>query len=589
MTFDFLTLDCQELSANCQRLNMLSLKIRLKIIYFGFFAVALLIAGRFFYLQAVQYSYFQTKSQNMSEKKETILTNRGEIFMQDKNGELFPLAQNKDWFSLYAVPKEMNEPRKAAEELSAILNIDKETISKKLSVKNDPYEMIKRKITDEETEKIKNLKYKGIYLEKQYGRYYPNNELSSHLVGFLSIKDDKVAGQYGIEEYFNKELSGEEGKAIVSKDVFGNWISIIEKKIFFAPEPSHDLILTIDPNIQTKAEEELKKLVEERNAQGGTIIVMNPKDGAILAMTSNPNFDPNNYQNVKDIGVFLNPATQSVYEPGSAFKPITFAAALQENVITPDTTYTDYGFIKFGSKIIKNYDNHVYGESTMTKVLEYSINTGAIFAASRLSNEKFFEYVEKFGFNKKTGIELFETVGNISNLKTKININYATASFGQGIAVTPIELITAVSAIANNGKMSKPYLVKKMISSEGSAVEHRAKDGNQIISSKTALTLTTMMKSVIDNGAGAPAKIHGYSIAGKTGTAQIPDYKKGGYTNEYIHSFVGFAPAIDPKFSILIKLDKPQGARAASITAAPAFKNLAEYILNYYEIPPDQL
>lgn len=565
----------------------MSLKIRLKIIYLGFFAIALLIAGRFFYLQIIQYNYFQTKSQNMSERKETILTNRGEIFMQDKNGRLFSLAQNKDWFSVSAVPKEINEPEKISEELSAVLNIDKETLTKKLSDNKDPYEMIKRRLTDEEAEKIKNLNYKGIYLERQYGRYYPNNELGSHLLGFLSIKDNKVAGQYGLEEYLNKELSGEEGKEIVSKDAFGNWISIIDKKISSAPEPSYDLILTIDPNIQTKSEEELKNLIKERNAEGGTIIVMNPKDSAILAMTSFPNFDPNNYQNVKNIGVFLNPATQSVYEPGSAFKPITFAAALEEGVITPDTTYTDYGFVKFGSKIIKNYDEHIYGESTMTKVLEYSINTGAIFAANKLSKEKFSEYVEKFGFNKKTGIELFETIGNIANLKTKRDINYATASFGQGIAVTPIELITAISAIANNGKMSKPYLIKKMISSEGGEIEHQADEGNQIISSKTALTLITMLKSVVDNGAGAPAKIPGYSIAGKTGTAQIPDYKKGGYTNEYIHSFVGFAPAINPKFSILIKLDKPQGARAASITVAPAFKDLGEYLLNYFEIPPD--
>ncbi|MBI3459278.1 penicillin-binding protein 2 [Candidatus Azambacteria bacterium] len=565
----------------------MTLKTRLKIIYFVFFFVTLVIIGRFFNLQILKNSFFENQSLKQSEKNDIVTVRRGEIFMTDKSGQLFPLAQNKDWFLVYAIPKEISDPQKTAQEISKILDLDEQLIFKKLSNGKDLYELIKRKISDQEVEKFKQVKIKGIYLDKESGRFYPNNELASQVVGFLSLKDNTLKGQYGLEEYYNKELSGESGQVISLRDVFGTWISVVDKKISKPSALSSDLILTIDPNIQIKIEEELKKLIEAKKASGGTVIVMNPKTGDILGMASSPSFDPNIYQQSKNIKVFLNPATQSVYEPGSIFKAITFAAGLNEKVITPETTYYDSGILKIGIRTIRNYDGRSYGESTMTKVLENSINTGAVFVGNKVGQEKFLEYVKIFGFDRKSGVDLFETTGNISNLKTGREINYATASFGQGISVTPISLITAVSAIANNGLLVKPHLLRKLVKSNGETTNYNNNSTTQVISQESALTLTSLLINVVENGSSKAAKMKGYSVAGKTGTAQIPNYVKGGYTDESIHTFVGYTPAIDPKFIILLKLEKPN-ERAASTTVVPTFRNIAEYALNYFEIPPDR-
>ena len=295
-------------------------------------------------------------------------------------------------------------------------------------------------------------------------------------------------------------------------------------------------------------------------------------------MASAPNFDPNNYSEYS-VENFLNPTVESVYEPGSIFKVITMSAGIDAGKITPETTYYDSGSVTLNGRTIKNWDNKAHGTQTMTQVIEQSLNTGAVFAQRQTGRGDFYKYVEQFGFKDLTLVGLPDEVsGNLINLEKNIrDINFATASFGQGISVTPIELISAIGAIANDGVLMRPFLI------EGTAPQVL----RRVISQETADQVTAMMVSAVKNA--QIAQIPNYKIAGKTGTAQVPDFVRGGYTHQVINTYVGFAPATDPKFIILVRLDKPEGAPLAGLTVVPAFRDLAHFILNYYNIPPDDL
>lgn len=512
--------------------------------------------------------------------------------MKDKNvlddsiSSLFPVALTKNLWKIYAVPREIKENEEIVYKLSPLLGINEIELMAKLSDPNDSYELLKDKVEESVAEKIKNLKLTGIGMEPEKWRYFPNNEMACHLLGFIGYEGDKKVGRYGIEEYYEKELGGKPGRIEAVKDASGR-LTTMGDKILEESEQGADIILTIDPNIQSFIEKKLKETIEGLSAIGGTIIIMDIKTGAIKGMANWPFFDPNKYNEVKDMNVFLNPAIYDLYEPGSIMKPITMAAALDKGIINPNTTYEDKGFVKVGGTTIKNYTSKPNGVQTMTQVLEKSLNTGAVFVQQKMGKDIFLEYLEKFGFNDKTGIDLKnETKGNLSNLKG--DVEYATAAFGQGIAITPIEIATAFSAIANDGVLMRPYVVDKIIYSNGTEKKTEPKEVRRVISSDTASRLTAMMVSVVKNSFDKKAGVPGYLIAGKTGTAQIPDFKNGGYSDQTIHSIEGFFPAYNAKFSVLIKIDEPKGIRFASDSITPLFKQIAEYLLNYYEIPPSE-
>jgi cell division protein FtsI/penicillin-binding protein 2 len=582
---------------------------RIALIIIIVFILAGGILARFFLIQVFRGSFYSALAQNQQQILEKLMPQRGDIVVQDKFSALggqnssvlasgqanggdnyFTVATNKIYQMVYIVPKEIPADKKdeAVKSLSQILALPEEGIKGKVFQENDPYEPIAHKITDQETEGIKNLKIKGIYLAPETWRFYPADTLLSQVLGFVGFSSNKQEGQYGLEEYYQKELEGEPGLLDAAKDAIGRWVFSDNYNL----QPAKDgdkLVLTIDQNIQFMAEKELNDVKEKWKAESGTAIVMDPKTGRILAMASLPNFDPNEYEKATSTDVFLNPAIQKVYEPGSVFKPITMSAAINEGKVTPDTTYTDAGILKIGGYTIQNAADKSYGVCTMTKVLEKSINTGAVFAERSVGPDVFSDYVKKFGFGEKTGIDLAsEVAGSISNLKKGgPEINFATASFGQGISVTPIELISGLGAIANQGKLMKPYLVDKIIGADGKETTTEPIVRSQVISPETASKLTSMLVSTVRNGYDK-IKIPNYYIAGKTGTAEVPDPLKRGYGGEFIHTFVGWAPAFDPKFIILLKLDKPQGTAFASNSLAPTFADLTKYLLNYYEIPPEE-
>ena len=326
-------------------------------------------------------------------------------------------------------------------------------------------------------------------------------------------------------------------------------------------------------------------MLKKWEASGGSVIVQDPNTGKILAMADRPSFDPNSYKDFPTAN-FLNRNVQEVFEPGSSFKPITMAMGLDLGKVTPQTTFTDSGYIEIAGYKIKNFSEKVFGLQTMSQVLEKSINTGAMYVENSVGDDNFLNYVINMGFGQKTGIDLpGEVNGDITNLYSGRKINYLTSSFGQGIAVTPIQLINAYSAIANGGKLMKPYVVDKIIVDGGQEVVTKPEVVGIPISEKTSNKLKSMLVSVVDNGFDK-ARIKGYDIAGKTGTAQIPDGKGGYSEDEFIHDFLGFAPAYNPKFVILIKIDRPKGIQFAADSLSPVFRNIAAFLINYYNIPP---
>lgn len=506
--------------------------------------------------------------------------------MKDRFGDIYPLAINKDYGTVYAVPNEITDKEDVSEKLSQILNADKEVILKRISKKDDPYEPIKSRISDEELAAMKNETIAGIYLSTQESRFYPYEKAASNLVGFANAPDNDFIGQYGLEKFYNEELAGKKGELVAERGI-GDAIIFTGEKSYEPVLDGTDLILTLDYNIQFKAEEILKNAVEKWQAESGLVIVSDPKTGAIKAMANWPSFDPNEYSKVENINIFLNPAVQNIFEPGSVIKTITMATGLDLDVVSPDTKYVDEGVVKIGGYKIMNFDNQAHGEKTMREVLEMSLNTGAVFVQKKIPKPTFKDYFEKFGLSEKTGIDLpGEVAGNILNLNTNRDINYATAAFGQGIAITPVQLIAAIGVLANQGKLMKPFVVDELKSPDGKTIKNQPREIRQVISPNTAAKIVSMMTDVVKNGFDKRAGVEGYAVAGKTGTAQIPN-GKGGYSDEFIHSFVGFAPAFDSRFAVLIKLEKPKGNRFASNTLSPFFGELMNYLLSYYEIPPD--
>jgi len=343
------------------------------------------------------------------------------------------------------------------------------------------------------------------------------------------------------------------------------------------PKSGQDVHLTIDYYVQAASEEILEKLVADYQAEGGMVIVMQPQKGDILAMSSLPNFDPNNYSEFK-IKTFLNPAIQTIYEPGSIFKVITMAAGIDSGKIKPDTKFIDKGNVTINNRVIRNWDLKAHGLVTMTNVMEESINTGMVFAVQKMGRDIFSNYLKRFRINQRTGIDFVgELIGNINNLTRNREIYFATASFGQGVAVTPIGLLSSINTIANRGIMVMPRL----------SISQPIKEIGRVISESASRQVVEMMVSAVDKA--GVSKISGYTVAGKTGTAQVPDLRVGGYTDDVINTFIGFAPAYNPQFIILMRLDKPAGAPLAGQTIVPAFRELTQFLLNYYNVAPDRI
>jgi cell division protein FtsI/penicillin-binding protein 2 len=562
---------------------------RLKFLIIVISVFSLVIFTKLFFLQILRGNFYKKQAESFRYVEKVLPAKRGSI--KDSKGE--PLAFNIESYFLYAVPAAIKSPEDVAKSLAPFLGIQDqkssefENLKARLSKPRDFYEVLKKNLTLEEANEIKELALPGVVVEKVFRRYYPEAELFSQVIGYVGVKDNSPIGQYGIEEFFEKELAGQPA-IIRGEKSAGNTLILGSSKIIQEAIDGSDIVLTIDKVIQHQACQYLKEGIIKSKAKSGSIVFLAPQTGAVLALCSWPSFDPNHYSETKDYKLFTNPITANSFEPGSVFKVITMASALDLGVVGPETTYVDSGEVKIGGHVIKNAEEKIYGEKTMTNVLEKSINTGAVFAAQKVGQDLFRAYVKAFGFGSLTEIEQpNEALGNIRNLEEKNPIYLATASFGQGLSVTPIQLVTAIGAIANQGKLMKPYLVDRIVKSNGQVYKTQPKLIRQVIKPETATILTAMMVSTLENGYGKLARVAGYYIAGKTGTAQAPK-PGGGYSEETIHSLVGFGPADNPAFVGLVKIDQPQVGRFAESTAAPVFGRMADFLLKYYNIPPNR-
>jgi cell division protein FtsI/penicillin-binding protein 2 len=487
----------------------------------------------------------------------------------------------------------MQDTNEAADKLSDMLGLDKEFIQEKLSNPNDMFEILKHKLSDDEVQKIKDAKIAGVYLMPENFRYYPAGELAAQVVGFVGSDGDEQRGMYGIEAYFEKELRGEAGILNQESDSRGRWIPVSDRSVQETKD-GPDIILTINHTVQFEVEKILKQAVDGFKADSGTVVVMDPKTGKILAMANQPSFDPNDFSSTEDISVFNNPAISQPYEPGSVFKAFTEAMGIEEGKITPDSTYVDKGVVSEAGYDIRNASVdpfNGYGVQTMTQVLEKSLNTGVIYIEKLIGNVAFANYVKMFGFGEKTGIDLpGELAANTLNLDNpKININFFTSAFGQGITVTPIQLAAAYGAIANGGTLMKPYVVDKLRYSDGHEETTQPQEVRQVISQNTAEEVSQMLRGVVVSGNGKRADVPGYLVAGKTGTAQVAKSDAKGYEdNMNIGSFAGFAPINDPQFVVVVKIVNPKTVQWAESSAAPTTGQIMKFLLEYYKVQPTE-
>ena len=576
---------------------------RLKIIQIFIFTMTILVVLRLFYWQFIA-SVSSNSVNGVADIK--IPANRGEIYTKDR----FPLAANQQAYLAYIQPYEVKKsPHEIAQKLAPFLISEKystpgaslsdeeknqkeeeikkkqEEIEKNISNKNLSWVQLARKIPQDIKEKIIALNIEGLGFEKDQKRFYPEGAMAASILGFVgSDKFGDDTGYFGLEGYYDGSLKGISGREGLIKDPFGFPI-LVGKYRPIEAKKGNSLYLTIDRTIQFIVEKKLKESVEKYGAKEGTVIVSEPATGHIIAMANYPSYDPSLYTEF-DENLYKNPAVADTYEPGSTFKLITMSAALDSGVVTPDTKCD----VCSGPRVISGYkistwNDKYYPNSTMTEVIQHSDNIGMTFVADKLGIDKFYEYITKFGFGKKTGIDLQEeTTGTIREKEDFKTIDLTTASFGQGIAVTPIQMVSAVSAIANKGKQISLKIVEK-ISDGNKETLIKSAEQRQVISAKTTAQITEMMVNAVQNGEAKAFAPKGYRIAGKTGTAQIP--VAGHYDpNKTIASFIGFAPADDPRFVMLVRFTEPKSSVFGSETAAPTFFAIAREIFNYLAILP---
>jgi stage V sporulation protein D (sporulation-specific penicillin-binding protein) len=558
-----------------------------------FLLAGLAIAAKLFYLQILQNNYYSTLAMDSHEIYQKLHPSRGQIFFTDaRTNETYAAAMNRTYYQIYAVPKEiiLSDVASTSKKLKEILALPEEQTAdfeQKLSKTGDPYEPLAKKIPEEKYQAIIDAGLKGIYGTTEVYRYYPEENSGSAVLGFCSFdKDGNLKGNYGLEGYWNKKLSGTSGFVMGEGGAKGGWISLAGLTTVEA-ENGADIILTIDRALQYKACSALAEGMKTFSAKSASLVMMDPATGAILAICSMPNYDANNYSQAESVSAYNNNTIFSAYEPGSVMKPVIMSAGIDLGLISPNSTYNDPCSRKFDIYTIHNALNKCYGDNvSMTQVLQNSINTGMIWVSEKIGRERMQTYVEKYGFGQLSGVPLdTEVAGNISSLEKKSPIFSAQASFGQGLTVTPIQLALAYSAIAADGKLPKPYLVKEIDYPNGKKEKFSPETAAQVISPRTAKLVTGMLTSVVEKTYITSVKMSDYYIAGKTGTAQISGV--GGYTEETNHTFCGFAPAENPKFVMVVRYEAPERQWAES-TAAVVFKDVADFALDYFGVEKDK-
>ncbi len=563
-------------------------RVRLVFILIVIFSLGLIY--RLYTIQIVSGEEFSQKADRQYLTVRPDLINRGSIFFTTKDGEKVTAAYQQTGNLVVINPTQIIDPEPIYDRVNSLIPIQKEEFLKKAAKKDDPYEEVIKKVDLEIGEKISQPKIAGLQVFKQKWRAYPAGKVAANVIGFMAYgKGDALAGQYGLERQYEKTLerNGESTYTNFFVEVFSD----ISETISDEDHAEGDLVTTIEPTVQTYLDRTIETVNKKWSSEFSGGIVMDPKTGEIIAMGQYPTFDPNDFSGVANPKIFSNRLVEDVYEMGSIIKPLTVAAGIDAGVISAASTYDDKGFLILNNSRISNYDGKARGVVSMQEVLSQSLNTGVAHIVGKLGKERFSQYMKSFGLDKKTNIDLpFEAAPLVDNLKSPRDIEHATASYGQGIAMTPVATARALAALANGGKLPNPHIVSRIDYKSGLTKKTEAGEQSQVLKPETTEEVTRMLVKVVDEALlDGKVKMEHYSVAAKTGTAQIARADgRGYYDDRYLHSFFGYFPAYSPKFIIFLYTYHPKEVKYASETLTTSFHDVTKYLINYYDIPPDR-
>lgn len=552
--------------------------------------MALLIVGKLFLVQIVHSrSYKELANKNYVTPVKGVF-DRGVIYFTEKDGNLVQGATMKSGFKIAVEPKQIVNEEETFNKLSPYIKLNLQEFKSKIADKNDPYQEIANRLSEDDAEVILKLKLAGVYLYREKWRYYPGDDLAAQALGFVAYKDNDLAGRYGMERYFDTNLTRNKDGLYVNffAEVFAN----IKKSFFESNKKEANVITTIEPTVQAYLQNKLNEVHTTWHSEKVGGIIMNPNTGEIYALAVAPNFNLNSFSKTPSTETFANPTVENVFEFGSVIKPLVMASAIDAGLVTPDTLYTDNdGFIKLNGQTIYNFDKKGRGTVPMQQVLNQSLNTGMVFVSKKLGHDLERKYFYGYQLNKKTGVDLpNETHGLTSNLDAPRDLEYATAAFGQGVAFTPMEVIRAFASLANGGKLVTPHMAKQYEFESGIKSNIKFDEPVQILKPETSATITKMLVTVVDEGLlnGAFKNEH-YTVAAKTGTAQVAKESGGGYYDStYMHSLIGYFPAYNPQFVMFLFNYKPIGATYSATTLTQPFMDTTKFLFSYYNIPPDR-
>ncbi len=565
---------------------------RIRFLHAVVFLAGVFLVGRLIFVQIMRGEAFSKEADAQYAVPVEDNFSRGTIYFRNKDGSRGEqAAMLKSGFLLAINPRVIAEPKEVFVRLKQYVpDTDEASFFLKAGKKDDPYEEIARRLTPDTAAEIKELRIPGVYVLEEQWRYYPSDTLAAHVLGFVGFQDEALAGQYGVERYYNHVLTR------ATEDIYVNFFAEIfanlEHSFFYddALLREGDLVLTVEPEVNRFLSGILDETFKKWQVTRGGGIIINPSNGEIYAMEARPTFDPNTFGESGGLDFFANPLVENVIEVGSIMKPLTIAFAVDSGAVTPRSTYYDTGVVEIDGAKISNYDGVARGTTPLQEILNQSLNLGAIYAMRQTGKETFARYVFDFGLGEETGIDLpNEVPGLTENLHSKREIEFATAAFGQGMAITPIAAARALSALANGGILVTPRVVDRIDYANGASKEVGYQDKKRVLKKETSEEVTRMLVETVDTAlSGGKVKLPHWSIAAKTGTAELPSPGGGYYDDKFLHSFFGYFPAYNPQFLVFLYSINPRGAHFASETLTLPFMDIAKFLISYYEIPPDR-
>lgn len=564
-------------------------KNRITFIFFCFLFFALVLIVRLYYVQVIHSQVYVDKADRQYVSPSRSIFDRGNIYFSDKDGSLLSVASLSTGYIVTINPQKIVDIDAAYTSLSLLLPLDMDVFYAKANQKNSVYQKIADHLPEEAMKKIEALKLAGVQIEKERWRYYPGDSMAARILGFVGYDGDKLVGRTGLERFYEDVLSRKNNKAYVN--FFAEIFSNIKQTISDDSNMEGEIITSIEPGVESFFEKKVAEISDTFDSKLTGGIIIDPNTGEIYAMALSPSFNLNKFNEEKDISVFNNPLVEGLYEMGSIIKPLTVAAGLDSGAITAQTTYNDTGSLTMDTATIYNYDKKARGVVNMQEVLNQSLNLGVSYIVKKMGKNNFADYMRNYGLAEETGIDLpGENHGRLDNLNSPRDIEYATASFGQGISMTPIETVRALSTLANGGKLIVPHVVKRINYTSGlfNNISY-VNESKQVLKKETSDEISRMLTVVVDKAlANGKVSLPNYSVAAKTGTAQIAKPGGGYYDDRWLHSFFGYFPSYKPRFLIFLYTVEPQGVPFASQTLTTPFMDTVKFLINYYNIAPDR-